>query len=514
MAGKPKEMSQIKQLLRMHSQGFGKQTIAKRLDVSKNTVKSYLSRYDSLGKEINDLLQLADPELERVFFAGNPSYKERDRYEGLQDLLPYYEQELKRRGVNRQLLWEEYIVSNPEGYSRSQFCYHLQQHLQIKKSSLVLSHTPGECLYVDFAGKKMNYVDKQTGEMIECEIFVACLPYSDYGFVLAVPSQKSEDFIYCLKKCLAFIGGVPQTIVTDNLKSAVVKTDRYEPEINRVLNDFANHYGTTICPARAYKPQDKALVENTVKLVYNRVYARLRDDVFFDITTLNQAMQKKMLLHNQTRMQEKPYCREEIFVANEKSCLSPLPTTDFEIKTYKELKVAKNNHIQLKPENHYYSVPYTHIGKIAKVIYTRSLVYIYVNGQQVALHKRIKAFGYSTEKEHLCSTHKHFLDRSPDYYKKEAKKRSDVLLELTECIFTQGNYPEQLYRTCDGLLRLARQIDKGILEEACRVAIQHRHYSYKFILNLIENNIVNHQKEDLEKPLPLHENVRGKDQFN
>jgi hypothetical protein len=191
-----------------------------------------------------------------------------------------------------------------------------------------------------------------------------------------------------------------------------------------------------------------------------------------------------------------------------------LPTNDFEIKTYKELKVAKNNHIQLKPENHYYSVPYTHIGKIAKVIYTRSLVYIYVNGQQVALHKRIKAFGYSTKKEHLCSTHKHFLDRSPDYYKKEAKKRSDVLLELTECIFTQGNYPEQLYRTCDGLLRLARQIDKGILEEACRVAIQHRHYSYKFILNLIENNIVNHQKEDLEKPLPLHENVRGKDQFN
>jgi transposase len=199
-------------------------------------------------------------------------------------------------------LWDEYIFSNPEGYSRSQFCYHLQQHLYAKKSSMVLTHMPGECLYVDFAGKKMSYVDHQTGEVIECEVFVACLPYSDYGFVLAVPSQKSEDFIFCLKECLSFLGGVPKAIVTDNLKSAVVKTDRYEPDINRVLEDFANHYGTTICPARAYKPQDKALVENTVKLIYNRVYARLRNDTFFDIHSLNRAMHEKMLLHNQTRM--------------------------------------------------------------------------------------------------------------------------------------------------------------------------------------------------------------------
>jgi transposase len=261
-----------------------------------------LSKFGELHKEIDELLEFSEPELEKLFFAGNPSYKERNRYEILQDLLPHYEQELKRRGVNRQLLWDEYIFSNPEGYSRSQFCYHLQQHLYAKKSSMVLTHMPGECLYVDFAGKKMSYVDHQTGEVIECEVFVACLPYSDYGFVLAVPSQKSEDFIFCLKECLSFLGGVPKAIVTDNLKSAVVKTDRYEPDINRVLEDFANHYGTTICPARAYKPQDKALVENTVKLIYNRVYARLRNDTFFDIHSLNRAMHEKMLLHNQTRM--------------------------------------------------------------------------------------------------------------------------------------------------------------------------------------------------------------------
>lgn len=513
MAGKPKNMSQIKQLLRMYSQGHGKQTIAKRLGISKNTVKSYLSKFGELHKEIDELLEFPEPELEKLFFAGNPSYKERNRYEILQDLLPHYEQELKRRGVNRQLLWDEYIFSNPEGYSRSQFCYHLQQHLYTKKSSMVLTHMPGECLYVDFAGKKMSYVDHQTGEVIECEVFVACLPYSDYGFVLAVPSQKSEDFIFCLKECLSFLGGVPKAIVIDNLKSAVVKTDRYEPDINRVLEDFANHYGTTICPARAYKPQDKALVENTVKLIYNRVYARLRNDTFFDIHSLNRAMHEKMLLHNQTRMQEKPYCREEIFMSHEKTHLSALPEFNFEIKLYKELKVAKNNHIQLKPDNHYYSVPYTYIGKTAKVIYTRSLVSIFIDGQQVAVHNRIKSFGYSTVKEHLCSTHKHYLERSPDYYKNKAKAHSHVFMELVECVFRQNKYPEQLYRSCDGLLRLARQTDKEIFEEICRIAIQHSCYSYKFLLNLVENNMTKHQYKNTLKPLPEHQNIRGKEQY-
>lgn len=514
MAGKPKDMNQVKQLLMMHRQGIGKQTIAKRLGISRNTVKSYLVRQESLSQDIDTLTSLPDPELERLFFSGNPSYKEKSRYEVLMRLLPEYGKELKRVGVNKLLLWEEYIEKHPEGYSRSQFCYHLQQYLLTQQSTMVLHHQPGECLYVDFAGKKTSYVDRETGAIIECEVFVACMPYSDYSFAMAVPSQKSEDFIYCLRCCLEHLGGVPQSIVTDNLKSAVTKTDPYEPDINQVLNDFANHYRTTIIPTRAYKPRDKALVENAVKLVYSRVYAKLRNELFYDISSLNEAIQEKMLLHNQTRMQEKKYCRQEAFISKEQPLLKELPNSDFEIKSYKTLKVAKNNHIQLKPDNRYYSVPYVHIGKKAKVIYTRSMVYIYVENKQVAIHQRVKTYGYSTVKEHLCSTHQYYLDRSPDYYKTRAQKYAEPFQRLMALIFAQeGKFPEQLYRTCDGLLRLANQTEQTTFNQACQIAIEYEQFNYKFILNLINNKMTDHWETTTSKPLPKHDNIRNAKQF-
>ena len=213
-------------------------------------------------------------------------------------------------------------------------------------------------------------------------------------------------------------------LIPDNLKSAIIKANRYEPTVNRALEDFANHYNTTVVPARSRKPKDKALVENQVRLIYNRVYAKLRNQQFFDLHTLNQAIKDKNMDHNQTRMQLRSYCREEHFLSKEKHLLQPLPQTSFELKHYREYKVAQNNHIFLGQDKHYYSVPYTYIGQKAKVIYTHTMVRIYINGKQVATHIRDYRNGkYSTEEEHLCSTHKHYLNRSPGYYMEKAKMK-------------------------------------------------------------------------------------------
>jgi len=196
------------------------------------------------------------------------------------------------------------------------------------------------------------------------------------------------------------------------------------------------------------KPKDKALVENQVKLIYSRVYAKLRNQQFFDIQSLNKAIVQKVKEHNQTRMQQKGYCRQEKFLSDEKHVLKPLPATGFEIKYYKELKVAQNNHIYLSNDKHYYSVPYAHIGSRAKVIYTRSMVYIYVKGEQVAVHRRSYAMGkYSTEKEHLCSQHQHYLNRSPGYYMNKAKAKSDAFYEVVKQLFAQDKYPERIFLT-------------------------------------------------------------------
>lgn len=520
MAGKPKSMSQIKQLLILHQQGKGKKRIAQHLGMSKNTVKTYLDKLQALtsmkgGLSLSDLLKLENPVLEAKFHPGNPAYKD-GRYDHFMGDMDFYLAELKRTGVSKRLLWEEYRQQHADGYGYSQFCWHIQQHQLASSSmpSMVLDHQPAEKLYVDFAGKKLSYVDKQTGEMIPCQVFVACLPYSDYSFVMAVRSQSTEDFIYALSCCLQELGGVPQALVPDNLKSAVIKANRYEPGINRVLEDFANHYGTTVVPTRAKKPQDKALVENQVKLIYSRVYARLRDMQFFDLHTLNLAISEKVKAHNQTRMQQRPYCREEKFLADEKKLLAPLPTDRFQIKTYSELTVAKNNHIYLSENKHYYSVPYRLIGSKVKVIYTRTMVYIFSKGEQVAVHIRsFKQGGYSTDKDHLCSQHRHYRDRSPGYYLEQAEKKSEALHQLVCLIFNQNRYPEQLYKTCEGLFSLHRKTEANLFERACQMAIHYQNYRYTFIKNILENRMTEQVTEVPAKSLPQHGNLRGKEHY-
>ena len=512
MAGKPKPMSQIKQLIRLYQDGAGKKTIARDLGLSKNTVKAYINKLESFKVDYKELLHLDDPVLETRFHAGNPAYKD-TRYEQLKPLLGDFIKELTKTGVTRHLLWEEYKELVPNCYSYSQFCYHLSQYSVASRPSMVLTHKPAEKLYIDFAGKKLSYTDPESGEIINCEVFVACLPYSDYGFAMAVKSQRIEDFIHALGCCLHALGGVPQVLVPDNLKSAIVKASNYQPDINRALEDFANHYQCTVIPTRTGKPKDKALVENHVRLIYNRVYARLRKRQFFSLGTLNEAIAEKVRLHNQTRMQQKPYSREECFVADEKHLLKPLPGQAYEIKYYRELKVAKNNHVYLTPDKHYYSVPYQYIGIKAKVIYTRSLVRIYAKGKQVAVHKRSNKHGrYTTDPTHLCSQHRHYLDRSPDYYKAKARTYQPSLGKLFEQIFTQDKYPEQLYKSCDGLLQLARNTSKEQLEQACRIALEYQNYSYSFMRNLLTNKATLNQQQT-PKPLPRHSNKRGKSYF-
>ena len=513
MAGKPKVMSQVKQILRMHNQGKGIKTIAKALSISKNTVKGYVRKAKMSSLSLEAILALEDPVLEGNLWPGNPAYKD-ERYEQIKSQLGYYRKELKKVGVTRMVLWEEYKAGHPNPYSYTQFCYHLQQYLHSSKPSMVLNHKAGDKLYVDFAGKLLSYIDRATGEIIKVQVFVACLPYSDYCFALAVPSQKLEDFIYALDGCLKELGGVPQTLVPDNLKSAVIKANSYEPDINRALDDFANHYGTSVTPACPRKPQDKSLVENQVKLLYSRVYAQLRNLTFFDLPSLNYAIAQRVKDHNQTRMQQKGYCREEKFLADEKHTLQPLPAENFEIKYYKEYKVAKNNHIYLGEDKHYYSVHFTYIGMKVKVIYTRTLVKIYHKADLIATHLRNRRKGcYTTRKEHLCSHHQYYKERSPAYYLQRGNNHSEVLYQYMEALFKQDKYPEQLYKSCDGILNLSRKNNTDVFIKACTIAMEYRNYSYKFLKQILENRMTENQQEHIPKPLPVHENVRGASSF-
>ncbi len=512
MAGTITSMSKVKQVLRLHAQGVSNRKIAAVLGIYKGTVNSYVQKITNQQYSIDELLALEDPELERVLFAGNPAYKQ-ERFDEFKEMIPYFEKELKKRHVTRYIIWQEYRQDHPEGYSYSQFCYHLQQVINARKPGSIIHYNPAEKLLVDFAGDTVSYIDRETGEVLKAQVFVACLPYSDYTFIKAVPSQRTDDFLHALTCCLDHLGGTPKIIVPDNLKAAVVKADRFEPELNRLMEDFANHYGIAVIPARAVKPKDKAAVENEVKIIYRRVYAKLRHHTFFSIEEINQAFAEKTREHNQTRQQQKDYCREEKFLAEEKPLLKELPKDAFQVKYYASLKIALNNCIYLARDKHYYSAPFQYIGQQADIVYTRSLVRIYVRGECVATHKRSAGFGYTTRKEHMSSSHNFYQSRSPEFYIRQAGRHSDTLSELFTAIFKGVEVPEIMYKRCDGLLALQRRTDPVTFENVCRYALENDILTLKSIKRVIDSKAYLHDmwQEDNQNNMNIkHINIRGK----
>ena len=517
MAAKNVKMGKVKQVLRLHQTGMSNRKIGEALGLYKGTVNNYVNAASSDPLGIDALLEMDDEVLERRLCCGNPAYTDK-RFEELSSRMDYIAKELNRKHVTRLLLWEEYCreVSDPYGYT--QFCYHIDQHIKASKPSMVLSEerVGGKELYIDFAGDKMSYVNPVTGEIIKCEIFVATLPASDRGFAMAVPSQKTEDFIYALECCLRDIGGAPQILVTDNLKAAVTKADRYEPKINTVMNDFANHYGCVHIPTRSAKPKDKALVENHVHLVYMRVFAPLRDRMFFSIEELNVAIAEQMHKHNQKRMQQYDCTREERFLAIDKPNLKALPIEPFEIKTHAQFLVTENSYIYLGREKHYYSVPYKYIGKKVDVVLTRSLVRVYYGGEKIAEHQH--EYGsrrYIEDEKHLPSYFKDYQKLSPEKYIERAERVSGTLAKVFTRMFSCDQLPpERLYKGCDGLLHLQKTTDPDIFEMACESALEYGQCRYKFIKNTILNGCswITEDSSDLPE-LPNHANIRGKEYY-
>ena len=514
MAGTIIDMSKIKQLLQLKKAGISNRQIAKDLKMSRDKANEYVRRAETDPLGIEGLLKLDDPVLEKRFHPGNPAYSD-DRMKTFLELLPDFVEQLSHKHVTRQLVWEEYKHLYPDGYEKSQFFFHLSQNLKAQKTPIsVLQHDPGKELFVDFAGDTLGYINVETGEFIKVQTFVCTMACTDYAFALCVPSQKTEDFLCALARALEHYGGVPQIVVPDNLKAAVIKADKYEPTLNKAMEDMGNHYGFVTLPCQPVKPTQKAKVENQVQIIYHRIYARLRTRQFFSLEELNAAVSEFLTCHNQTRMQQRPYTREEHFYAVEKPALRPLPETPYEMKRYAEVTVQQNGHVYLSCDKHYYSVSYTLIGCKAKIIFTSTLVKVYVKGELAATHRRDRSFGYTSLDEHLASNTLAFTKRSASYYKDKAKVLSDPLFALFEEMFSSTNGscpPEYYYKTCEMMLRLQRNYPEDIFSEACELCLENRLFTGKRLENVLKTVQQSHQVMDSEStPVPTnHANMRG-----
>lgn len=508
-------MSKIRQIIRLHTQGTGKLRIAILTGVARNSIKKYINKFIKSGLTFSDLHDLSDKELDELFVKSEQEQLS-PRLKVLFELFPKMDKELKRKGVTRQLLWEEYIIKHPDGLKISQFNHYYSQWKAQVNPTMRMEHKAGDKMFVDFAGEKLNIVDQQTGEVKQVEVFVAILGASQLTYVEAVMSQQKEDFIGACEAALHFFGGVPAAIVPDNLKSAVLKSSKYEPTLNETFVDFADHYSTTILPARAYRPRDKALVESAVRISYSRIYTKLRDCIIFTLEDLNTAIKSALEDHNNRLLKGRNYSRRTQFEEVERHTLQPLPLLPYELKKQLYATVMKNGHICLGADKHYYSVPYKFIGKKVKIMYSCKTVEIFYQYQCIASHKRIQSpYNYTTDKEHLASTHKFVAEWTPERFLNWAEGiHKDVKVYIFH-ILDKKQHPEQSYKSCVGILSLAKKYGNDRLINACRRAIDYEMYNYKTILQILEKGLDCQTDEDEIKQLkmPLHENIRGEEYY-
>ena len=514
MANKSIVMSKLRRLLQLYSQGKSKLFISKYLDLSRNTVSKYTTHFKLLNKPIEEILKLDDVALEKLFIEQSvqpPSQKLQD----LHGFFPYMDKHLKKTGVTKNMMWKEYLKKHPDGFMSSQFCEYYNRWSKRSNPVMHINHKAGDKMYIDYAGKTLELVDRQTGEITQMQFFVAILGASQHTYAEATPSQGKEDFVTSVENALHYYNGVPEAIVPDNLKSAVTKSSRYEPTLNETFLDFAEHYNTTILPARAYKPRDKSLVEGAVKILYTRVYSIIRKETFYRLADLNNAIWEELEKHNNTKFSGRSYSREDLFIEIEKQELSPLPQKRYEIKQQSFVTVMQNGHVCLGADKHYYSVPYQYIRKKVKLLYSSRQVEIYYKYNRIAFHKRINTpYSYTTITDHMASTHRFITEWTPQRFINWGGSIDENVKQLIINILEKKQHPEQAYKSCMGVLSFEKKVGKERLANACKRAIEFKIHNYRIVQKILERGLDKQDNEDkINDSLPDHKNIRGNNYY-
>lgn len=510
MANKKKTMQQIRQILQSHLRGDGIKSIVRQTGIQRNTVRDYIRRWQASGVDPASFSGLDDSALARAVF--RPAVL-CPRQLALDAYLTEHLKELKRRGMTRQLLWHEYTALHPDGYRYTQFCEHLGRHQLHQEAVLRFEHRGGDKMLVDFAGGTLKYIEGD--REVECQVFVATMPCSGMVFVLAVPSQSLGDFVHCLGRALEYFGGVPACILSDNLRSAVKRADRYEADLTDALEQLGLHYNCTMMATRAYKPRDKAHVERHVSIVYQQVYAPLRHQTFHGLGALNAAIQEQVgVLCLRPYQGKDGETRQSLFDRLDAPALRPLPTTCFEIKHTVGAKVQRDYHVLLGADKHFYSVPFQHIGKEAQMVYDGKSVDIYIDNQCVASHARIRSKGRSSSDAHRPPNHLHQLARQKmgqEAFVEQALKIGPHCVKVIQRLWESTVFVDQKVRSSLGIISLSPKFGAERLEKACARALYAPKPSYAVVRNILNNNLDKAPGPVEEPPptIPEHHNIRG-----
>jgi len=465
-------MTNYREILRLYSKGISQRSIAASCACSRNTVAKVLNRAQELDVAWPLQEGMSDAELRKLFSseARIPSLRKRPDCE-------HIHREMAKRGVTLSLLWNEYCENCRESKEiplmYSQFCYHYQQYATTTKATMHVHRKPGEQLEVDWAGQIAPIVDSETGEIINTYVFVGVLSSSQYAYVEAFLSQNQECWISAHGNMYKFFGGVTRILVPDNLKTGVEKATWYSPEINKTYQEMAEHYGTAVIPARVRKPKDKPNAEGSVKIISTWIIAALRNQRFFSLAELNEAIREKLAVFNSKPFQKKEGSRLSIFLEEEKPMLLPLPAAPYELATWKIATVQFNYHISV--DKMHYSVPYEYIKHKVDVRVTRNVIEVFFNNLRICSHPRLygRSGQYSTVTDHMPEDHKKYTQWNAARFISWGESVGPNTAITVRAILSSYKVEQQGYKSCMALLKLADKYSFPRLEAACAKALSY-----------------------------------------
>ena len=514
MAGRRLSMRKIKEVLRLKwHHGHSNKQIALSCKISRSTVREYLYRAEKAGLTWPLDTALDDGALEFLLYPVKAAIPSSERS---MPSMEYLHRELRRKGVTLQLLWYEYKEANPDGYQYSQFCLLYRQWRNKLDVTLRQEHRAGEKLFIDYCGQTFPVINSGTGEITQAEIFIAALGASSYTFAEATPSQELPFWIQSHVHAFEFFGGVPEILVPDNLKSGVTHPCRYEPDVNPTYQDLAEHYSTAVIPARVRRPRDKAKAESAVFVAERWILAALRNHTFFSVAELNRAIAEELVKLNNRKFQKLDTTRRKLFESVDKPALKSLPTRPYEYATWKKAKVNIDYHIEI--DRHCYSVPYQLAREQVDVRMTATTVEVLFKNKRVASHQRsYRQGGFTALYEHMPKSHQRHLEWTPSRIIHWAEKNGPMTKELVTNIMESRTHPEQGFRSCLGIMRLATHYSPERLEKACARALSIKAFSYKSVKSILKNGLEQQTMlfdQPDHQPDLSHNNIRGKKYYH
>lgn len=504
-------MRKIREILRLkYEVGLADRQISMSVSLARSTISDYLARarISGLGWPLPE--DMDDTAIERLLFPPPVPFAKRP--------LPNFVKihtDLKGKGVTLLLLWQEYKMQNPEGYQYTSFCNLYREWSGKLTLSMRQVHRAGEKMFVDYSGLTVEVIDPATGEIREAEIFVSVLGASSYTYAEATWTQSLPDWIGSHVRAFTFYGGVTEIVVPDNLRSGVSKPCRYDPDINPTYQEMAEHYGTAVMPARVRKPKDKSKVEAGVLLVERWILARLRNQAFFSLSELNEAIRELLEALNKRPFKKLPGSRRSMFEELDRSALKPLPAEVYEYAEWKKPRVNIDYHVEV--DGHYYSVPYRFVREQVSARITSRTVEIFRKGQRICSHMRSKRKGsHTTLKEHMPKSHQKYLEWTPARLINWAEQTGTATSKLVASIMESRSHPQQGFRACLGVMRLTKEFGSQRLEAACSRALYIRSPTYRSVKSILKNGLDRQQELQPEvEPTPIeHPNIRGSDYYH